>query len=127
MAILFGFNPPFLNGPQNVFSRQEDARLVKNDILQYLRTTPGERKYRPTFGTRLRRTVFENLLPNDLAALQSDISSGLASEFPDVIVMQVTVTAVPDKLQLFVLVIVALRSDPLTQLQITTFIATAGD
>ena len=57
----YGFNPPFFGGQQNVLSRQSGDRLIKNDLLQLIRTSPGERVMRPTWGTFLNRSVFEQL------------------------------------------------------------------
>lgn len=60
----FGFNPPFLvNG--NILPLQVGDRIIKNDLIQLLLTSPGERAFRPTFGT---------LLPNFLFQLSDDIS-----------------------------------------------------
>jgi len=61
-AMVYGYNPPFIGGPQNILSRQEDERIIKNDLLQLLLTIPGERVMRPEFGVNLRNAVFE---PND--------------------------------------------------------------
>lgn len=55
----FGYNPPFFGGHQQVLSRQADDRLIKNDIMQLLLTSVGERVMRPTFGTILKPSLFE--------------------------------------------------------------------
>lgn len=65
-AEFYGYNPPFVGGPQNILSRQEDEQLIKNDILQLLLTIPGERVMRPDFGVNLRNAVFE---PSDIATV----------------------------------------------------------
>ena len=57
MATYFGQNPPFVGGAEKVLSRQEDIRLIKNDILQLIMTSPGERVHRPNFGTAVRETI----------------------------------------------------------------------
>lgn len=61
-AMVYGYNPPFIGGHQNILSRQEDEQIIKNDLLQLLLTIPGERVMRPDFGVNLRNAVFE---PND--------------------------------------------------------------
>lgn len=73
----YGFNPPFMGGVQNVLSRQVDERLIKNDILQLILTLPGERVYRPNFGTRLRAIVFDSLTDADLSSLARDIKQSI--------------------------------------------------
>ena len=72
-AQFFGFNAPFLGGKENVFSRQVDDRLIKNDLLQLLLTSPGERVMRPNFGTNIRRFLFEQLTKNDISNLSRNI------------------------------------------------------
>ena len=59
MVQYYGFNPPIFGGHQNILSRQVDEQLIKNDILQLLLTTPGERVMRPDFGTILKSSVFD--------------------------------------------------------------------
>lgn len=73
-AMFYGFNPPFIGGSQKVMSRQEDEKLIKNDILQLLLTVPGERVMRPDFGVDLRNFVFENGDDDALEALRSRIA-----------------------------------------------------
>ena len=70
-ALIYGMNPPFIGGPQNVLSRQEDEQIVKNDLLQLLMTIPGERVMRPDFGVNLRNAVFE---PSDTETVSSLIT-----------------------------------------------------
>lgn len=55
----FGFNAPFIGGQQSYMSRQVDERLIKNDLLQLILTSPGERVMRPNFGTPVRMTPFD--------------------------------------------------------------------
>ena len=76
-ATYYGVNPPFIGGVQNVLSRQVDERLIKNDILQLVLTLPGERVYRPNFGTRLRAIVFDSLTDGDLGSLARDIQQAI--------------------------------------------------
>ena len=75
MAKFFGFNPPFLGGAQNVLSRQEDERLIKNDYLQLLLTAPGERVMRPSFGTNIRPFLFDLMDQRSKDDLENSIRS----------------------------------------------------
>lgn len=95
-AAYFGFNPPFLGGRQNVLSRQVDETLIKNDILQLVLTLPGERVYRPRFGTMLRGIVFDLLDENTLSALSRDITAAIELNDERVIVNSVTCTQEQD-------------------------------
>ena len=74
----YGWNPPFLGGAQNVMSKQMDERLIKNDIMQLLLTSPGERVHRPDFGTQIRSFPFESMDDSSqLDALRDDIRQKL--------------------------------------------------
>ena len=54
----YGYNAPFHGGQQNVLSRQAGDRLIKNDLLQLVLTSKGERMMRPEWGTILKTSVF---------------------------------------------------------------------
>jgi phage baseplate assembly protein W len=122
MAEFFGFNPPFFGGPQNVMSRQEDERLIKNDILQLLLTVPGERVMRPDFGVNLRNFVFEPLTSTDLFALQNEIERAITVQEPRVTVESVNLDREDDQNRLAIRVIVTMRKDPKRRFTIEQFI-----
>lgn len=121
-ATYFGFNPPFFGGSQNVLSRQEDERLIKNDILQLLMTVPGERVMRPDFGVNLRNFVFEQLTQTDLFVLQAEIEREITVQEPRVIVDRVELTRDDDNSMLTIRIIVAMKKDPRRQFTIEQFI-----
>lgn len=107
----FGFNPPFLTKTQ-VMPTQTDLRLIKNDILQLLLTSPGERVMRPTFGTPIRTTPFE---PNDsftASALRNAIRQAIENVESRVGVRDVQVDPDPDSSNMTITVFCYLRSDP---------------
>jgi len=89
--VWFGYGPPFVGGQEAVMSRQVDDRLIKNDLLQLLLTAFGERVMRPSFGTPIRTTVFENLTASQLAALQDQITQIITEYEPRVVVASVKV------------------------------------
>lgn len=55
----YGFNIPIFNG-KTILPFQTDERLIKNDILQLLLTSPGERIMRANFGCNIKPSMFEN-------------------------------------------------------------------
>lgn len=121
-ATYYGFNPPFIGGPQNILSRQEDDRLIKNDILQLLLTVPGERVMRPEYGVNLRNFVFEQLVDRDLSQLRQEIIRGIQEFEPRVNVDNVVLKRQDDNNRLEVRVVVHLRKDPKRRLTIEQFI-----
>ena len=96
MAIYFGYNPPFIGGAEGVMSRQEDLRLVKNDILQLLLTMPGERVHRPTFGTVIRSSLFDPSDETSYEILADDIEEKLRLSEPRIFNTQVFVQPAGD-------------------------------
>jgi phage baseplate assembly protein W len=121
-ALFWGFNPPFLGGPQNVLSRQEDDRLIKNDILQLLNTVPGERVMRPHFGVPLRSFVFEQLIDSDLSALEATIKDAIEEQDSRVIVDEVSISRDDDRNGMNVKVVVRLKKNPTKELTIDQFL-----
>lgn len=122
-AIFYGFNPPFLGGPQNFMSRQEDERLIKNDILQLLLTIPGERVNRPTFGVNLRNFVFEQLTDGDTISLQGEIRSKITFYEPRVDISSIDLIQDEEKNGLQIKIVLYMKKDPQRQLVIDQFIA----
>lgn len=67
-AKFFGFNYPYLRGQSllgtssKILPRQEDHRLIINDLIILLMTIPGERWFRPSFGAGIPTFLFD---PND--------------------------------------------------------------
>jgi phage baseplate assembly protein W len=118
MAKVYGYNPPFFGGPQNVMSRQEDARLIKNDLLQLLMTVPGERVYKPNFGVNLRNVVFEQLDEETITRLESEISKKIGQYEQRVVVETVQVTKNDTAQYLNVKVVCSLKDDPNSYLDI---------
>ena len=55
-----GFNPPIMSESE-IFPFQINLRLIKNDLIQLLKTMPGERVMRPEFGVGLQLYLFELL------------------------------------------------------------------
>jgi len=121
-AQMFGYNPPFIGGPQNVMSRQEDNQLIRNDILQLLLTIPGERVMRPTFGVHLRDAVFEPSDDATVANLEQEIRYAIEENDQRVIVNDVQIITSSDTNGMTVKVFTTLRSNPLEQIDIEQFI-----
>jgi len=79
MIKYFGYNAPFIGGQENILSRQEGERLIKNDLVQLLLTAPDERVMRPDFGTRIRTFVFDNMDEQSLDELENDIREAIST------------------------------------------------
>jgi phage baseplate assembly protein W len=90
MAIWKGYNPPFLTD-SSVLPIQQDARLIKNDLIQLLLTVPGERIMKPEIGTPIRSLVFEHVVDSDIASLKSEIRTSIERFEPRVTVVEILI------------------------------------
>lgn len=106
-----GFNPPFLSGG-NLLSPQENERLIKNDLLQLLLTSPGERVMRPAFGSPIREFVFENSTPAALNGLVSDIRTTIESNDQRVRIDDIIIDDDPDRNAIFIKIYFSLVINP---------------
>lgn len=100
----YGFNPPFFGGQQKVLSKQSGDRLIKNDILQLLLTSIGERVMRPNYGTILKASLFEPLDDALLNQLTSELQYAIDVGEPR-IDAEVTITSDEDNSSLHVKII----------------------
>jgi phage baseplate assembly protein W len=90
-----GVDIPFIAGgvfTPNYLSRQ----AVKNNLINYFLTNPGERPGNPEFGGGLRRFIFEQISTGTLEYLKDDIQAKIATQFPNIVLDQLNVLYNPD-------------------------------
>lgn len=75
-----------LNGPAVFKSNFTTKDAIKNNLINFFLTEPGERPLNPSFGGGIRSFVFEQISKNNLGALNKNIESKLKLYFPKVIV-----------------------------------------
>jgi phage baseplate assembly protein W len=80
-----------LNGPSVFISNYQTKDAIKNNLINYFLTNPGERPLNPTFGGGLRAFIFEQINENNLDGLKETISLQLENIFPNVIVNSLNV------------------------------------
>tara|TARA_B100000768_G_C11207424_1_gene344460 strand:- start:497 stop:904 length:408 start_codon:yes stop_codon:yes gene_type:complete len=89
-SIGIGVNLPFNEG--GVFtSNYQTAESIKNNLINYFLTNPGERPGNPTFGGGLRRFVFSQIEDGNLEFLREDVETKIQTEFPLVNVQELNV------------------------------------
>jgi len=117
-----GFNPPFVGGSQKIMSRQDDERLIRNDIIQNLLTLPGELPFRPDFGVNLRNFLFEKLDEHSLQSLKYEIENQLLFNDPRLIILKLNIIPIYDTSSLEITLLVTLREDPDKNIEIKRLI-----
>jgi len=122
----FGYNPPFIGGPSGILSRQEDDKLVKNDLLQLLLTLPGERVMMPSFGTDLRATVFDQLDNATMEMLKRDVSRAIAQYEPRISVKSIYFRPDYEQHGLVIRIVYVMLTEPAKIQNLDTFINYGG-
>ena len=90
-----GVNLPFNEG--GVFTpNYQTADAIKNNLINYFLTNPGERPGNPTFGGGLRQFIFSQINGDNLDFLKEDINEKIKTEFPLVEVQELNVISNPD-------------------------------
>jgi phage baseplate assembly protein W len=88
--VAIGVNLPF-NGPGVVTPNYQTKEAIKNNIINYFLTNPGERPGNPRFGAGLRRYIFNQITNEDIDSIQQDIEQKISSNFPEITVNSIDV------------------------------------
>lgn len=90
-SVAIGFNLPMNEG--GVFTPNYQTKsAIKNNLINYFLTNPGERPGNPTFGAGLRNFIFTQIDTQDLNFIKEDIQEKILTFFPDVIIQGLEVT-----------------------------------
>ncbi len=74
------------------FYKATNHEIIKSDLIQLLLTEPGERVMLPTFGTGLRRLIFEQKDSSSSSELRSLIINAIQIWEPRIVVHEITVS-----------------------------------
>jgi phage baseplate assembly protein W len=86
-----GVNLPF-SGPAVFISNYLTKDAIKNNLINFFLTNPGERYLNPNFGGGLRAFIFEQITNDNLDFLREDINKKISNYFPNILVNELTVT-----------------------------------
>ena len=70
---------------------------IKNNLINYLLTNPGERISNPTFGAGLKNFLFEQIENDNLEGLEENIQQGITDNIPNVVIDNLEVSSNPDQ------------------------------
>ena len=90
-----GVSIPF-NAPGVFYPTYTTKDAIKNNLIDFFLTEPGERYLNPTYGGGLRSFIFEQISSDTLESLQEDIQSKIGTYFPNVRVSNLEVLQDPD-------------------------------
>ena len=94
--LAIGVNIPF-SGPSVFTSNYLTSQAIKNNLINYFLTNPGERPLNPTFGGGLRSFIFQQISENSLDGLKENVSLKLETYFPNVIINSLDVLKKDDE------------------------------
>lgn len=78
-----GIDLPF-NAPGVFRSNFTTKQAIKNNLINYFLTNPGERPLNPSFGAGLRSFIFEQISTGNLDFLEERISNDLNTFFTNI-------------------------------------------
>ena len=86
-----GFDLP-IDGPAAFISNYQTRDAIKNNLVNYLLTNPGERPLNPEFGAGLRNFIFNAINSDNFKFLKEDIQNKVAANFSNVNLNEVIVS-----------------------------------
>jgi phage baseplate assembly protein W len=88
--IAIGVNLPF-NGESVFIPNFQTKEAIKNNLINFFLTNPGERLANPTFGAGLRNYIFTQISSNNLDFIKEDIQQKIGDNFSNITVDSVEV------------------------------------
>ena len=86
-----GFDLP-IDGNAVFIPNFQTKDAIKNNLINYLLTNPGERPLNPEFGAGLRNFIFNAINTDNFKFLKEDIQTKIANNFSNVNVNEVTIS-----------------------------------
>ena len=86
-----GFDLP-IDGNAVFIPNFQTRDAIKNNLINYLLTNPGERPLNPEFGAGLRNFIFNAINTENFKFLKEDIQTKIANNFSNVNVNEVTIS-----------------------------------
>ena len=112
-SVAVGVSIPF-NGDTVFNSTYTTKDAIRNNLINFFLTNPGERYLNVLFGGGLRAFIFEQITAGNLDFLKEDIQSKLTLYFPSVVVSSLEVTSAQDQNQVFVSLYYSIKDTGIT-------------
>ena len=91
-----GVDIPF-NSPSVFRSNYLTKDAIKNNLINFFLTNPGERYLNPLFGGGLRAFIFEQISQNNFDFLLEDIKNKISLYFPNINITSLDIFQSPDQ------------------------------
>lgn len=107
--VAIGVELPF-NGKAVFISNYLTKDAVRNNLINYFLTNPGERIANPTFGAGLRKYVFQQLEDGSLDFLKENIESKMNYYFPNINLISIDINKDVDFNTLYVSIYYSIKN-----------------
>ena len=87
----YGLQFPFTNTNNGYFSKMSDVDVVRSNLLQLIKTEPGERIMNPEFGCPLKSLLFSPITPELTLEVKQRISQSIKQFLPTVRLLSIKV------------------------------------
>jgi phage baseplate assembly protein W len=94
--VAIGFNLP-INGNSVFEPNYQTREAIKNNLINFFLTNPGERPGNPEFGGGLRAFIFSQIEQDNLEYLKEDIQNKIIQNFTNIILNKVEVLQQSDQ------------------------------
>lgn len=93
--VAIGFDLP-INGEAVFTPNYQTKDAIKNNLINYFLTNPGERPGNPEFGAGLRKYIFTQMVDGNMDYIREDMQEKIALNFPNVDLNSIEVFQDPD-------------------------------
>lgn len=93
--VAIGFDLP-INGEAVFIPNYQTRDAVKNNLINFLLTNPGERPGNPTFGAGLRRFIFTQLEQDNLDFIKEDLQEKINQNIPNIFLENIEILSSPN-------------------------------
>tara|TARA_Y100000004_G_scaffold168392_1_gene201741 strand:- start:428 stop:844 length:417 start_codon:yes stop_codon:yes gene_type:complete len=94
-SVGIGCNLPF-DGPGVFVPNFTTQEAIKNNLINYFLTNPGERPANPEYGGGLRDFIFSSISQDNLDFLLDDIGQKIQTQFPQIILKELNIDGNPN-------------------------------
>jgi len=116
--VAVGVSIPF-NSPQVFTQTYTTTEQIKSNIINFVLTNKGERVFNPTFGSNIRKYVFEQITPTSVKSLQTQLLEELSLYFPNVRFANLIITPIFDENTINIQINYSVYGNSLNEINIT--------
>ena len=104
-----GIDIPF-NGDAVFKSNYTTKEAIKNNLINFFLTNPGDRYLNPGFGGGLRAFIFEQITLDNLDFLREDLNEKISIYFPNLNIEDLIIKGTPDTNQISITLIYSIKN-----------------